>query len=129
MLVEDYFAQFQNVIQNCLAVQLSRVSFEKRSTHEGFIHGELTFVDASVLHFREYVDVQKTVERLMYTYQYQSAANDLIFRYDNTGHHRKRHISTYLHHKHDGSEENVIASPGPDLAEVIAKIQQIVMIP
>jgi len=67
-------------------------------------------VDGSILHFREVVDVEATIDRLMYTYQYMSATKTLIFRYDNTGHHKRLNLPTYLHHKHKGSEENVIAS-------------------
>ena len=46
------------------------MTYEKRGTHEGFIRGEITLVDESVLHVREFVDVELTVERLLYVYQY-----------------------------------------------------------
>jgi ribosomal protein L17 len=45
--------------------------------------------------------------------------------YDNTGHHRKLNLSTFPHHKHDGSETNVIASDAPALAEVLQEIGSI----
>lgn len=44
----------------------------------------------------------------------------LIFRYDDVAHHP--HISTHPHHKHDGSEENVVASSAPTLAAVLEEI-------
>jgi hypothetical protein len=46
------------------------MTYDKRGTHEGYMRGELFFVDASVLHVREFVDVETTVERLLYVYQY-----------------------------------------------------------
>ena len=53
-----------------------------------------------------------------------TADNKLIFRYDNTGHHRKLNLPTFPHHKHDRRETNVIASNAPMLADVIQEIAQ-----
>jgi len=121
--IERYFAQVQSVIEICLVVQTFNVTYDKRSTYEGFVHGEIIFMDGSRLHLREFVDVETGVDRLTYVYQYMDTAQMLVFRYDNTGHHRKLNLSTYPHHKHDSSEANVIASPVPDLADVLREIQ------
>jgi hypothetical protein len=75
-----------------------------------------------VLHLREFVCVEITVDRKMYSYQYMNAQNDLIFRYDNTEHHRKLNLSNFPHHKPDGSEDNVISSNSPSLADVLKEI-------
>ena len=123
MRIERYFAQFQSVIEACPVVQTFNVTYDKRSTYEGFIHGEIIFVYDSLLHLREFVDVETDIDRLTYVYQYMTAAQTLVFRYDNTGHHRKLNLSTYPHHKHGSSEANVIASPAPDLADVLREIQ------
>ncbi|WP_293139614.1 DUF6516 family protein [Okeania sp. SIO3I5] len=53
---------------------------------EGMIRGEIKFLDNSVLMVREFVDVELTIERDMYSYQYMTVLNSLIFRYDNTRH-------------------------------------------
>ncbi|OPF18950.1 hypothetical protein B1L04_05880 [Microcystis aeruginosa KW] len=58
----------------------------------------------------------------MYAYQYMNTMNILIFRYDNTPHHKKLNLPTYPHHKHDSSEENVILSAAPTLLEVLQEI-------
>lgn len=123
MRIERYFAQVQSVIEACPVVQAFNVTYDKRSTYEGFVHGEIIFVDDSLLHLREFVDVGTEIDRLTYVYQYMTAAQTLVFRYDNTGHHRKSNLSTYPHHKHDSSEANVIVSPAPDLADVLREIQ------
>jgi len=127
LLIEAYFQQLLETINLCLIVQASRVTYDKRGTYEGFINGEIFFVDDSILHMREFVDVGNDVNRLMYIYQYMSEAKTLIFRYDNTGHHRKLQLSTYPHHKHEGSEENVIPSSAPVLEEVLKEIEQVVI--
>ena len=50
----------------------------------------------------------------------------LVFRYDNTGHHKKLKLYTYPHHKHAGSVDNVIESTAPDLASVLKEIEPLI---
>ena len=129
MRIEAYFRQIEKIIEACLVVQLSNVTYEKRGTHEGFIRGDLCFVDGSTLHLREFVDVEITEDRVMYVYQYMDSSDKLVFRYDNTGHHKKLGISTYPHHKHEGSEDNVIRSTAPALVTVLQEIESFVQLP
>jgi hypothetical protein len=127
--IEDYFQHLQQAINACLVIQSSTITFDKRSTHTGFIHGEIWFVDGSTLHLREFVDVEIDIDRLMYAYQYMNSAKALIFRYDNTGHHKKFNLPTYPNHKHDSTQDNVVASSAPDLAAVLYEIEQQVQLP
>ena len=50
MQIETYFQQSQDTIDGSPVVQSHSVTYEKRGTHEGFIRGEITLVDESVLH-------------------------------------------------------------------------------
>jgi hypothetical protein len=127
--IEAYFRQIEQTIEACLLIQLSNVTYEKRGTHEGFIRGELHFVDSSTLYLREFVDVEIIEDRLMYVYQYMERSDKMVFRYDNTGHHKKLGLSTYPHHKHEGSEDNVVPSAAPDLSTVLQEIQSLVQLP
>ncbi len=120
--IESYFRQIGELIEACAIVQSSNVTYDKRSRHTGFIRGELFFIDGSTLHLREFVDVEDGVDRFTYVYQYMDAEQSLVFRYDNTGHHRKLNLSTYPHHKHEGSELAVLPSSAPGLAEVLDEI-------
>ena len=129
MRIESYFQQVREAIETCAVVQAFNVAYDKRSTHEGFIRGEVYFVDGSLLHLREFVDVEVTLDRLSYVYQYMDATEQLVFCYDNTGHHRKLNLPTYPHHRHSGSENNVVASPAPDLAAVLNEIEALVQLP
>ncbi len=129
MRIEVYFQQLQDAIAACRVLQGSNVTFDKRGAHEGFIRGELYCVDGSLLYFREAVDTELTVDRLMYTYQYMSASKVLIFRYDNTGHHKRLNLPTYPHHKHTGNEGNIAASSAPDLATVLNEVEGLVQLP
>jgi len=124
--IETYFQQVRRAIETCPVLQSSNITYDKRGTSEGFIRGELFFVDGSVLHLREFVDVETTKERLTYVYQYMRATQALVFRYDNTGHHRQLGLPTYPHHKHAGSENNIVVSSAPDLAAVLSEIEGLV---
>jgi len=127
--IEAYFRQIREAIDACPFVQSSNITYDKRSTHEGFIRGEIYFADGSTLHLREFLDVEVTIERLTYIYQYMNSVQQLVFRYDNTGHHRRLNLPTYPHHKHANSEDNVIASYAPDLAAVLDEIEALVQLP
>jgi len=120
--IEAYFQQLRETIDACPIVHSFNVTYDKRGSHEGFIRGEVYFVDGSTLHLREFVDVEIEVDRLTYVYQYMDPAKKLVFRYDNTGHHKKLDLVTYPHHKHEGSEHNIVASPAPDLTVVLSEI-------
>jgi hypothetical protein len=124
--IEAYFEQIREAIETCPVIQAFNVTYDKRGTYEGFIRGEIYFIDGSILHLREFVDAEATLERLTYAYQYMGPSQQLVFRYDNTGHHRKLNLSTYPHHKHHGAEENVIASTPPDLPQILNEIEDLV---
>jgi hypothetical protein len=111
----------------CVPATIHR-PYDKRGAHEGLIRGELYFADGSLLHFREFVDVEIEMDCLVYVYQYMDAAGSLIFRYDNTGHHEELGLPTYPHHKHEGGEDNVVPSFAPDLASILGEIEALVQL-
>lgn len=121
-MIEEYFRHIESLIATTDVGHSSSITYDKRSTYLGFIRGNIYFLDGSLLHLREFVNVQHGVERYMYVYQYQSASGTLIFRYDNTPHFPA--LPTFPHHKHDGSEANVVATPLPDLQVVLAEVRR-----
>ena len=129
MQIEAYFQQLRELIDACPVVQSHSLTYDKRGTHEGFVRGEISFVDGSILHLREFVDVEITVERLLYVYQYMDSGQRLRFRYDNTGHHKRLNLPTYPHHKHEGAEERVVPSRAPDLTAVLSEVEAAVELP
>ena len=64
MRIEAYFHQVREAIDTCHVVQAFNVTYDKRSTYEGLIRGEIYFVDGSMLHLREFVDVEIAPDRL-----------------------------------------------------------------
>ena len=110
MLIEIYFQQIYDLIQSSRIAEIFNLDCEKRGFYEEFIGGKIKFKNNAVLHLREFVYVEISIDRKMYSYQYMDSKNNLLFRYDNTEHHQKLNLPTFPHHKHDGSEDNVIKS-------------------
>jgi hypothetical protein len=127
--IETYFRQINETIENCAFVQTFNVTYDKRGTHEGFIRGEIYFRDGSRLQFREFVDIELTTDRLMYSYHYTDTSGQFVFRYDNTGHHKNLNLSTHPHHKHDGNEQNVVISAAPDFVAALDEIEKLIQLP
>jgi hypothetical protein len=126
-LIEDYFRQVETLIATASIVHSSSITYDKRSTYIGFIRGEIYFLDGSQLHLREFVNVEHGVERYMYAYHYQRPDGTLVFRYDNTPHFPA--LPSFPHHKHEGSEANVVAASSPDLQIILTEIQGLITIP
>lgn len=125
MLIELYFQEVHDLIESYEIVESFNIDYEKRGFYEGFIRGIIHFKDNSLLYLREFVYVEIIIDRKMYSYQYMDAENTLIFRYDNTEHHRKLNLPNFPHHKHDGREDNVLSSDAPFLADVLKEIERI----
>ena len=124
-MIDKYFQELERLIARYDIVQTSSVTYDKRTDYIGFIRGSLYLLDNSVLHFREYVNVQFGYNRYMYVYHYQQADNSLIFRYDNTPHFPD--LPDFPHHKHEQNETNVISTPAPDLKKVLDDIKTLLV--
>ncbi len=125
MLIEDYFQQFRETIESCSVLKSYNLNTEKKDVSEGFIRGNIYFVDDSLLHLREFVNVAKTIERGKYAYQYMDATKTLVFRYDNAEHHQRLNLSNFPHHKHEESEDNIVSSSAPTMADILLEIEAI----
>ena len=54
-MIEDYFRQIATLVATAGIVHSSSITYDKRSTSIGFIRGEISFLDGSQLHLREFV--------------------------------------------------------------------------
>jgi len=126
-LIEDYFRQIATLIATAGIIHSSSITYDKRSTSIGFIRGDISFLDGSQLHLREFINVEHGTERYMYAYHYQRPDGTLVFRYDNTPHFPA--LATFPHHKHEASEANVAAASPPDLQAILTEIQSLMTTP
>lgn len=123
MLISEYFQEIEYLIKSCNFAQSYDIFVQERSIYQGFIRSDIVFQNNSFLHLREFVNVKTEINMIKYSYQYMDNAKNLVFRYDNAPHHQKLNLSTYPHHKHDGSEANIIAANKQNLADVLREIE------
>ena len=120
MLLNTYQNNIVSIIQKYVDngyILSFNFSVDARSNYIGFIQGSLEFIQGSRLFFREYVDLQESIEKLSYSFHYQDQENNLIFRYDNAQH--KPDLG-YVEHKH--IRDKIIPSKIPDIEQVILEI-------
>jgi hypothetical protein len=120
-VIQTYFNQVKAIVDQYAATRFvldANVSFETRPGEQGYLTGSVIFADGSALYFREFLDaIKDTLDKLMYTYHYQDAGHQLIFRYDNARH---RPPLRSLEHKH--TPERVMEAPAPAAEDVLAEI-------
>lgn len=124
MLIEEYFNIIEHAITSCPFIHSYNIVKDKRSIYIGLIEGALKFIDNSILHFMEFVDVGKKIEKYKYSYHYEDDNRNLIFRYDVAPHFKN--IETFPHHKHQ-TNNKVIASKGPSIEEVLYEIEKLMI--
>jgi len=124
VLIEEYFSKIENDIVSCPFIHSYNLIKDKRSTYIGFIEGIIKFIDNSILHFMEFVDVGKQIEKYKYSYHYEGNDRALIFRYDIAPHFKN--IETFPHHKHE-IDNKVVASKEPSLEEILYEIEKLIL--
>jgi hypothetical protein len=123
--IEDYFQQIRELIEASKIVFYFNFNAEKKGLYKGFIRGDIYFNDGSLLHLREFVNVETSRERGKYAYQYMDATKTLVFRYDNAEHHQRLNLSNFPHHKHEESEDNIVSFSAPTLADILQEIEEL----
>jgi hypothetical protein len=120
MFLNQYQNNFVAIIQKY--VEISWIisfdfSVDSRSNYIGVIRDNLEFLDNSFLFFKEYIDLQDSIEKLPYSFHYQNQDNSLIFRYDNAKH--KPDLG-YTNHQH--IKDKIVPSAIPNIEQVIIEI-------
>jgi hypothetical protein len=121
MSISLYFDEIKTIIDKYTATDFilgSILHFDIRPGNQGYLKGEITFVDQSSLFFREFLDFYKKINKVMYSYHYQNKMNQMIFRYDNAKHKPPLNSND---HKHL-SDNTVIEVIEPDVQCVINEI-------
>jgi len=121
--IDEYIQSLLQEVAACPLVRSSDILIDRRTLQSGLVRGELYFLDGSVLHFRELIDAQEFIQRLMYSFHYQSEDGELIFRYDDTPHHEV--LPGFPYHKHVEIESNAVSAEAPDLKTVLHEIQDL----
>jgi hypothetical protein len=63
LLIEEYFARIRNFVNSLAIVQKFEIETEARADYIGFIRGIVYFQDGTILHIREFVDIELSTYR------------------------------------------------------------------
>jgi len=126
LLIKNYLERIRTLLKNSAIIRTVELETEKRTDSLGLIRGNVIFIDGSRLYIREFVEIEISIDRGKYSYQYINQNDDLIFRYDNAPHHQKLNLSSFPHHKHDRHEDRIVISKAPFLEEIFQEIEQII---
>ncbi len=122
MNLHHYLSRLYATITSRQEIEIETLEVRYIATGVALFSAALRFFDGSLLVVEEEVKEQshQTITKIRYKYHYQDSEDRLIFRYDNVPHHRS--ISTFPHHKHEGSK--VIEAAPVDLSQVLLEIDQ-----
>ena len=122
-MVNAYLDRLYDTIISRGYVEVQQLKIDIWSNRRGGISGQLRFHDGSSMDFGEVVILRESqIVKLRYTYHYQGASGEMIFRYDNAPHHPT--VSTHPHHKHIGP--TVEPSQPPDISTVLREIDRLI---
>lgn len=97
-VISEYISYVKKIIEKLPHVLSDTLIADNRGDIVLYLKGEIVFTNHSELHFKEYFISVPEFKKLAYSYHYQDADKELIFRYDNAEHHAE--LENFPHHKH-----------------------------
>jgi len=124
--IYHYLARLEDTLLSRHEIEVQQLDSRRAESNEaGEFNACVNFYDQSMLEATEKVKIEDgEIVKQDYSYHYQKSNGDLVFRYDNAPHHPE--VETFPHHKHVGSDDNVITSQPPDVSEVLVEIDEII---
>ena len=104
--------------QNFGVADLVEFNSALREGQRCIVTARVEFVDGSVFYIKEFISGRYVINRLSYSYHYQTASGMLNFRYDNAEHKPKL---AFKEHKHL-ADSSIIQHPSPTIETLINEI-------
>ena len=97
---------------------------ERHTISDAHLRVRASLADGSLLEFSEYVErtQEGRMQVVVYSYHWESAEGELIFRWDNTPHFPN--LPGFPHHVHDGRSDAVLPGQPMNIFAVLERIQQ-----
>jgi hypothetical protein len=123
--VGEYFDRlFLTALVSPQIKRVEKVRQEEDATGQiGFMRYRLTLSNDDLLELTEYIEVRTgAIVVTKYRHHWQDQAGRLIKRWDNAPHHP--HVSSFPHHLHDATEENVVEHPPVEALQILNLVMQ-----
>jgi hypothetical protein len=121
MSLNKYINELDRKVQRLSDYQLAEciaIDSEIKIDQTAIANIKIILIDYSELYIKEYVNGKYGINRIDYSYQYQSVDKSLIFRYDNSKHKPPLGCSDHKHQK-DGS---IIPCQMPTIDDIIEEV-------
>ncbi|NIM16587.1 MAG: hypothetical protein GTO45_31790 [Candidatus Aminicenantes bacterium] len=117
-IISDYILQVKTSIEKRPSVLSSKLIVDNRGDVVLYLKGEIVFTNQSELHFKEYIVSIPQLKKIAYSYHYQDAEKNMIFRHDNAEHHPE--LENFPHHKH--VDQQTVSSEEVSLDDILDSI-------
>ncbi len=97
--MKAYVSRLIELLDSHPYLESRQITIEERAPDAAFVRLEISFIDGSKLHFKEFLIIGHRGKVIKYGYQYM-ADGSLVFRYDNALDPAARELPTYPEHKH-----------------------------
>ena len=108
-MIDETVKKYKSIISE------ERILLNRKDNQISEFKARLIFKDSSILEFSEVIIFG--IAKRKHSYQWMSKDFELKIRWDNALHHR--HIATFPHHKHVGSEDKIEESENMTLEIVL----------
>lgn len=100
MRLKAYVSRLVELLDVHPYLEARQLAIDERPPDAAYVRLQVTFIDGSKLHFKEFLVIRHRSKVIKYGYQYLAADDSLVFRYDNALDPAARHLPTFPEHKH-----------------------------
>lgn len=124
MTPAEYLESVKERLLTDSVVTSFQIRRERHTVIDGHLRVRVSIVDGSLLEFSEYLErtPEDQLQVVVYSYHWESADGNLIFRWDNTPHYPA--LPAFPHHVHDGRSGTTFPGKPMDIFAVLDQIQQ-----
>jgi hypothetical protein len=124
-VIRKFISDIENSIDSSSIVLSSNIQkYFGPGEETAYLKGHVTIIDSSILEIAIFaIESRGSLSIDKYRLHYMNKAGQMLFRYDNSQHHRE--IDTYPHHKH--TRDKIVPSKMPSLKDILNEISVIIV--
>jgi len=124
-VIRKFISDIENSIDSSSIVLSSNIQkYFGPGEETAYLKGHVTIIDSSILEIAIFaIESRGSLSIDKYRLHYMNKVGQMLFRYDNSQHHRE--IDTYPHHKH--TRDKIVPSKMPSLKDILNEISAIIV--
>lgn len=124
-MIRNFISEIEKSINSSSIVLASSIQkYFGPGEGTAYLKGHVTIIDSSILEIAIFaIESRGSLSIDKYRLHYMNNAGQMLFRYDNSPHHRE--IDTHPHHKH--TPDKIVSSKMPALKDILNEISAIII--